>query len=366
MRQATLSLFNSISPEAFCLQAHPDFSPMGWHLGHIGWTEGLWLLPTATRTALTPPEYNQLFAADGLPKQQRAQLPAFGEICDYLQAIRNAVIDEFLSRKNLGEREWLGWWILQHEAQHGETIQIVHALQAATTAPSLIASNAPTPMLNIPAGPLLPPTNSFLLLDNEKTSQCLELSGFEIDAHPVTRSQFHYFIESGGYETERWWTTEGWAWQQKNQIKHPRYWHWPLSSDHPVYGVSWYEAAAYAQFLGKQLPTEAQWQRANQILQAPPAHSIISTPRPLIPPAIQPHAANFGLVWEWTSSWFQPYPGFCSSPYPGYSAAYFDQAHRVLKGGSFASQPLTQRPSFRNWYQPQTQVIFAGIRCVQT
>jgi gamma-glutamyl hercynylcysteine S-oxide synthase len=68
-------------------------------------------------------------------------------------------------------------------------------------------------------------------------------------------------------------------------------------------------------------------------------------------------------VWEWTQAWFHPYPGFKSFPYHGYSAAYFDDAHRVLKGGSRATQVALKRPSFRNWFVPESRVPFTGLRC---
>ncbi|MEM9503053.1 MAG: SUMF1/EgtB/PvdO family nonheme iron enzyme, partial [Cyanobacteria bacterium P01_E01_bin.43] len=71
-----------------------------------------------------------------------------------------------------------------------------------------------------------------------------------------------------------------------------------------------------------------------------------------------------GNVWEWTSSWFEPYPGFTAYPYQGYSQTYFDRTHRVLRGGSWATRPWVLRPAFRNWYQPEVRQLFAGFRCV--
>ena len=70
-----------------------------------------------------------------------------------------------------------------------------------------------------------------------------------------------------------------------------------------------------------------------------------------------------GNVWEWTSSDFAAYPGFASFPYAGFSAAYYDGRHRVLRGGSWATRPWTLRATSRNWYTPETRQILAGFRC---
>ena len=71
-----------------------------------------------------------------------------------------------------------------------------------------------------------------------------------------------------------------------------------------------------------------------------------------------------GNVWEWTGSWFDKYSGFQHYPYVGYSQSYFDNQHRVLKGGSWATRPWAMRCSFRNWYHPGVREILAGFRCV--
>jgi len=67
----------------FC-QAHPDFSPVGWHLGHIAYIESLWLLERGAGTAVP----HRLFVADGLPKTERVNLP--GEVRHYLDTVRES------------------------------------------------------------------------------------------------------------------------------------------------------------------------------------------------------------------------------------------------------------------------------------
>ena len=73
-----------------------------------------------------------------------------------------------------------------------------------------------------------------------------------------------------------------------------------------------------------------------------------------------------GNVWEWTSTHFEGYADFTAYPYRGYSQAYFDQQHWVLKGGCWATRPWTLRNSFRNWYHPHVRELFMGFRCVKS
>ncbi len=73
-----------------------------------------------------------------------------------------------------------------------------------------------------------------------------------------------------------------------------------------------------------------------------------------------------GNGWEWTSTFFAPFKGFSAFPfYRGYSADFFDDKHYVLKGGSARTAASMLRRSFRNWFQPHYQYVYAGFRCVR-
>lgn len=97
-RESTLSLFEGIDYEMLCCQAHPDFSPVGWHLGHIGYTESLWLLEQSAGYPRQFPEYDRLFA-NVLPKVDRVKLPTLAEIEAYLANIREQVLTIWRSRQ---------------------------------------------------------------------------------------------------------------------------------------------------------------------------------------------------------------------------------------------------------------------------
>jgi formylglycine-generating enzyme required for sulfatase activity len=158
-----------------------------------------------------------------------------------------------------------------------------------------------------------------------------------------------------------------------------------LPLDWPVY-VSHAEAMAYARWAGKALPTEDQWHRAAYGTadgtqreypwgsEAPNSHrgnfdfnSWNPTPVNAFPAGQSAFGVGdmLGNGWEWTSTVFSPFPGFQPFPfYRGYSADFFDGKHFVIKGGSPRTAACMLRPTFRNWFQPNYQYVYAGFRCV--
>jgi gamma-glutamyl hercynylcysteine S-oxide synthase len=369
-RLRTLELVRSIDYETFCTQAHPDFSPVGWHLGHIAYTEALWILQRLAGYPPLMPEYHQLFAQDGLPKSERVKLPAIETVLDYLETVRSKVFD-YLAIAPIEQQERLWKWLIQHECQHAETIAImlalIHSLRFEGVQPpkspklgdfesrefpvlksprlgdlggdpqAFHAPEKSSEMILIASGHFTQGSHQIESQDNERPPHEIYLNDYWIDRYPVTFSEYQSFIESDAYQNPKFWTAEGWDWVKSNQITKPLY---QGEKHEPVYGVSWYEADAYARFVGKRLPTESEWEKAA-------------------------HAQNMlGEVWQWTNTWFDEYPGFENYPYSGYSQNYFDRKHRVLKGGSWATFPWAMRRSFRNWYYPHVREIFAGFRCV--
>ncbi len=384
-RQLTLNLVADAQPELLKRQAHADFSPVGWHLGHIAYTESLW---TAEHLADRAGEshYLRLFAADGLPKAERENLPDWLEILAYLGEVRSQTLKALFTTDLLVHAP-LWHWLLQHESQHAETMAMVLALHRLEEAGIPGRSpQSPLPdsdMVYVSGGESVQGSNLPAAIDNERPAHAVSLAGYWIDRTPVTCEQYRQFIEAGGYQQAQWWTPEGWQWQQSAQVKAPLYWTNTSTFDqHPVCGVSWYEAEAYARFVGKRLPTEAEWAKAagwdaliGQSRLYPWGDSLRDECNYGQQTGATTQVGQFvhtspygckdmlGNVWEWTDTWFAGYPGFRPFPYAGYSQVYFDQAHRVLRGGSWATPRWALRNSFRNWYHPHRREAFAGFRC---
>ncbi|MGL5035137.1 MAG: SUMF1/EgtB/PvdO family nonheme iron enzyme, partial [Microcystaceae cyanobacterium] len=200
-------------------------------------------------------------------------------------------------------------------------------------------------------------------MDNEQPQHQVCLESYKIDSHPITQQEYLEFIEAGGYQKAQFWSEEGWQWRKLNNITQPLYW---LEKDdfinYPVHGVSYYEAQAYATFKGKRLPTEAEWEKASYHPNFSPKIPNFSWESDIPGQGVK---GGSNSVWEWTNSWFAPYQDFQPYPYLGYSQVYFDQQHRVLRGGSWVTRPWALRNTFRNWYHPWVREIFVGFRCAE-
>ncbi|MEM8672461.1 MAG: SUMF1/EgtB/PvdO family nonheme iron enzyme [Cyanobacteria bacterium P01_G01_bin.67] len=384
VRQVTWDLFFEIEPALFEQQAHPAFSPIGWHFGHIAFTEAHWILNYLANLSPSFQEYQILFTADGLPKQERQNLPCTKTIEEYLQVIREKTLN-YLEHAPIEKQERLWRWLIQHESQHCETISVIWQLHQrrhlfiadwSESKPQVsqdsinFSANKDIEMVLVKAGEFIMGSNSIAALDNEQPAYKVHLDSYWIDRFPVTCGQYSIFMTEGGYQKRKYWSQTGWQWLQQNPVAQPLYW----SSDsdwltHPVCGVSYYEAEAYANFVEKRLPTEAEWEQAAQGSSSNCNHGhLIGHTTPV---TTYTESSNYGCrdmlgnVWEWTASWFASYPQFNYYPYPGYSEVYFDRQHRVLRGGSWATNSLTLRSSFRNWYHPGVRQIFAGFRCAK-
>ncbi len=420
-RVRTHEIISSLEDRVLEDQHHPVMGPLAWDLGHIAAFEEHWLGrvlstdgPLAAGEGLEP-----IFDAILTPRAARGalSLPSRTELVARLEAVRAASLARLGERQATSGRSrallsggYVYRMVAQHEAQHQETmLQAIQLVPGLVFAPPFQAS-CPVHSGVRPTGrQVLVPAGEFLLgtddrvvaYDNERPRRPVRLPAFRIDAAPVTNGEYVAFIEDGGYARRELWSEAGWRWRQAERASAPLHWSMqdgvrvarifgraqPLDHDRPVVHVSWFEADAYCRWRGRRLPTEQEWEKAaawdperGAVRRYPWGDAGVTSDRAnlgagLLEPApvgTYPRGVSaygchqmLGDVWEWTSSWFAGYPGFEAFPYREYSEVFFGEAYRVLRGGSWATDPIAIRCTFRNWDLPERRQIFAGFRCAE-
>ncbi|MGW5051807.1 ergothioneine biosynthesis protein EgtB [Actinokineospora sp. NPDC004072] len=412
-RERSALLTDAVDDDDLVRQHSKLMSPLVWDLAHIGNQEELWLVRDVGGREPVRHDIDDLYDAFQHPRANRPALPLLNpaEARGYVREVRDKVLD-VLERTPLEGRALVAGgfafgMIVQHEQQHDETMLATHQLRKG--APVLHAP-APPPAAPLPAREVLVPGGPFVMgtstepwaLDNERPAFTVDLAPYWIDAAPVSNGDYLAFIDAGGYDDERWWSAEGWAHRQKAGLRAPRFWErdgdgWartrfgvvePVPLDEPVVHVCFHEAAAYAKWAGKRLPTEAEWEKAARWDPASgrsrrypwgdedpgPQHANLGQ-RHLRPAPVGAYPAGesplgvrqlIGDVWEWCDSDFLPYPGFRAFPYREYSEVFFRGDYKMLRGGSFGTDAAAVRGTFRNWDHPIRRQIFAGFRCART
>ncbi len=396
VRRRSLDLLAPLPDHDLTRQISPIMSPLVWDLAHIGNYEELWLLRAVTGAPPIDESLDSIYDAFRHPRKNRPSLPLLGpaDARRYIGEVRGRVLDslERIPDGRLTDDAFVYGMVIQHEHQHGETMLATLQLMG-DQAHRPVGEPAPPATAVVPMGEVFVPAGSFVMgtdegwaYDNERPAHPRDVPGFWIDAAPVTNRQYLEFIDAGGYCEPRWWCDEGWAWRYEANAEHPLFWReegggawsrvrfgWreevPLAE--PVQHVCWYEADAYARWAGKRLPTEAEWEKAAAGATSAQANLGQRHYRPAPVGAYPAGASTYGVhqligdVWEWTSSDFEPYPGFASFPYREYSEVFYGAGYKVLRGGSWATDPVVARPTFRNWDLPVRRQIFAGFRCAQ-
>jgi ergothioneine biosynthesis protein EgtB len=344
--------------------------------------------------------------------------PSLQETVAYRDRVRAAILDSLKAINDCSSADVLAQggrvfqMTLEHEYMHQETLLYMMQQMAPTdkkTGPlTALEYSFQEPMerraVRISAGRARLGANFHDIpfgWDNEFSQTNTAVPAFRIDSLPVTNGLFLEFVTSGAYDDERYWLVEDWRWKQLENKKYPSCWReqegswfycalfkdFPLRqvASLPVY-VSLAEARAYAKWLGKRLPTEAEFHRAAYYgpderestypwgEAAPSARHGNFDFAAWSPVPVGSHPAGasrwgvhelVGNGWELTDTPFAPLPGFSPmAAYPDYSRDFFDGKHFVVKGASWATAAELIRPSFRNWYQARYPYVFAKFRCV--
>ena len=421
-RQQSDALFDIVQPGSIYERPIPERHRIIFYVGHLEAFDWNLLHENVFGLQSFHPEFDRLFAfgidpvGGGLPDDQPADWPSLDSVRDYVRKIR-AALDDKLARGifNAAAHMRDGFPLdtllnvaIEHRLMHVETLAYMfHQLPLNRkvlhlTPPVLSAPAAKNRMISIPAGAAtlgLARNGSEFGWDNEFEAHTAHVPAFEIDQYMVANRQYLDFMNAGGYENRALWTNDDWDWKSAHNISHPVFWHkspdgwnyrgmfeeFPLPADWPVY-VSQAEAAAYARWAGKSLPTEEHWHRAaygtndgsercypwgNEAPDSRFGNFDFQRWDPAPVNAYPQGQSAFGVEgmvgngWEWTSTQFAPFAGFEPFPfYRGYSADFFDGKHFVMKGGSPRTAGSMLRPSFRNWFQGHYQYVYAGFRCV--
>ncbi len=360
----------TLKTEDYVVQPVSDVSPPKWHLGHTSWFfETFVLQPHFPYYQRFHPEYpyvfNSYYESLGarVIRTDRGNLsrPTVEEIYDYRRFVDTAM-EELLDHPITEELHELVVLGLHHEQQHQELLatdikyilghnplfpayrEIVNPAQENFSASELIAVKQGLYDIGY--------KGKEFCFDNELGRHTVFLPAFKIARGLVTNGEYLAFIEDGGYSKHEYWHAEGLEWVKNHNINAPLYWHWidgrwqyynasglqPVNVNDPVTHVSYYEASAFAVWMGMRLPTEFEWEAANKQFM-------------------------WGNRWEWTSSAYLAYPGYIRAA--GAIGEYngkFMVNQMVLRGSSIVTPPEHSRPSYRNFFHPHLRWQYTGIR----
>ena len=369
VRKCSHEICAPLSPEDTIPQSAVFVSPAKWHLGHTTWFFEEFVL---SKFKSDYKRFDDSFAflfnsyynlvGDRIQRDSRGSLsrPSLNKIYEYRAYVEEAVLDlDDETIETAAEVITLG---LNHEQQHQELM--LTDLKFTFFQNPLFpvykkdfdlagATQGKGAWLPISAGVYsIGKEGEGFAFDNEFGRHKVFIQDFEIFSELVTCGDYLKFIEDGGYERFELWLDEGWAWVQAEKITSPIYWFqvqegWKryslgglkdLNLDDILCHVSYYEAAAYSEWKGLRLPTEAEWEVAS-------------------------NSFSWGKVWEWTNSAYLAYPAYKKAT--GAVGEYngkFMVNQMVLRGASAATSEGHSRETYRNFFHPQYQWQFSGIR----
>ena len=399
-RSRTLALAADLRDDQLTVPKLEIINPILWELGHIAYFAEFWILRHVFGTSPMIANADALYDSAKVAHDDRWSLPLPSRR-ETLQFLARQ-FDSVLARRtqSVPQAEYFCTLALRHEDMHGEAFVYTRQVLGYPR-PSYVS----TPPLE--GGPLPGdarvrggcfvmgslPDDGFVF-DNEKWAHEVDIKSFEIARAPVTNAEFAAFIADGGYGKRRYWTEAGWTWLQTQRIEQPAYWNAgnttrrafdreiALRDHEPVCNVSKFEADAYCAWAGRRLPTEAEWEIAatgGEHQRYPwgegpisPEHANLDGIRGgpcdvgalAIGDSVVGCRQMIGNVWEWTSSAFEPYPGFVVDPYAEYSQPWFG-SHYVLRGGAWTTRRRLISTRWRNFYRPHRRDVMTGFRTVK-
>ncbi len=414
IRARTRKLFDFVAPEAYYERPIALRNPIVFYEGHLPGFSVNTLVKLALKRDGVNARLETLFARGIDPEDEAAvrsptevwpskeEVQEFAAACDALveETLLTATLeDDSVPHLRGGEAVLT---ILEHELMHQETLlYMLHELPYGKKVGSSefevprrtvslprnseeFRGTRGTATVTIPSGraTLGAKRGEQFGWDNEFPEIVVEVPQFTIDVYNVTNGGYLEYMHATGAAAPHFWVRgEAGEWYRRGMFELT-----PLPLDAPVY-VTHDEAAAFAQWKGSRLPTEAEFHRAAY---GTPSGEERSQPwgdgepdatrgnfdfAQWDPVAVGSYPAGasawgvhdlVGNGWEWTATIFRGFPGFTPMPsYREYSADFFDDAHYVLKGASPVTARELIRPSFRNWFRPGYPYVYATFRCVR-
>jgi len=389
VRSHTEELCRPLEIEDYIPQPTVDVSPPRWNIAHTTWFfEEMILKRFVPEYEVFDESFSFLFNSyyntigDRLARDHRGDLtrPTVSQVFEYRKYVDaamnellangelitdNGQLSEASTSENAPNSQFAQLVVLglNHEQQHQElfltdlkytfSLNPLFPAYRENFAPEEIGESGSESFVEISEGIYeIGYDGSGFCFDNELARHKTYLNDFEIATRLVTNIEYLEFIQDGGYRDHRLWHSEGWDWVNQNKVSSPLYWHehdgeWhhftlgglrPLPLNGPVCHISYYEAAAYAEWREMRLPTEFEWEAASGKF-------------------------NWGLRWEWTNSAYLPYPGFRKAA--GAVGEYngkFMISQMVLRGSSVATPEGHSRATYRNFFHPHLRWQFNGIR----
>jgi iron(II)-dependent oxidoreductase len=413
----SLELVDGLSGEQLMGPRLAIVNPLLWEIGHVAHFHEMFILRGLDGDDSFIAGSDALYDSIKVHHDTRWDLPLpdLDDTLAYAEQVRDALLERLDSGAANQDDGYFYRLTTFHEDMHNEaytytrqTLGFAEPRFAGAARPAESAGPFPGDT-EVPGGThvLGAEEGANFVFDNEKWGHPVEVAPFRIAKAPVTNAEFAGFVEDRGYARRDLWDDEGWAWRQSQAAEHPVYWQrdgggWAvrrfdrtetLAPHQPVIHVCFHEVDAFCRWAGRRLPTEAEWEIA--AAREPGADGAGLSERKRRFPwgdeapggsranranleglmlgcvDVGAHAAGdsafgcrqmLGNVWEWTSSLFGPFPGFSPDPYKDYSAPWFAERRRVLKGGAWASRGRMVSNLYRNFFTPDRRDVFAGFR----
>ncbi len=391
-------------------------NPLLWEIGHAAYFYEYWILRQHLQQQPGRADVDSLYDSIDIAHDDRWDLPLPDreKTLAYIDGVNQRVI-EALRQGADDRRDYLAQYAVFHQDMHNEAYTYTRQTLGypAPPVPNGVSGGYSEPDdggglsgdVHIPGGTFMlgaTPSDGFVF-DNEKWAHPVELAPFSIGRSAVSNADFLRFVEDGGYRERNYWDDVGWQWRTSNEREHPLYWRqtvdgwelrvfdrWlPLRPHAALIHVCWHEAQAYCRWAGRRLPTEAEWEAAASAEPTSDGSAIAPVKRryPWGSNAPTPALANLdsgtlgtidvgalpgsdsafgcrqmiGNVWEWTTDTFAPFPGFEPDMYQDYSQPLFGST-KVLRGGAWPTRGRMIRNTWRTYYGPERDDVFAGFR----